>query len=257
MKRLESQVALVTGGANGLGRAIALAFGREGAAVGIADVDLPGAGAVANEIAASGGQALGLEADVSRASQAREAVRLVADRFGRLDVLVNNAMWSRRDPVADVTEETLDRMLAVGLKAAFWMIQAALPIMTSAGRGSIINMASVAGETGIAVTSVYSAVKGAIIAMTRSLAIELGPAGIRVNAISPGAIPTPGSEAALDAAGWEVRRRRTPLGRVGTPEDIAAAAVFLASAESSFITGDVLRVDGGWIHAAVPPQPPR
>lgn len=253
MSRLRDRAALVTGGAQGLGRAIALALAREDAAVGIVDLDVAGANRVAGEIMASGGSALPLQADVSRADQVRDAVARLIDRYGRLDVLVNNAMWSRRDAVADVTNDTLDHMIGVGLKAVFWTVQAALPHLRAAGRGSIINIASLAGETGFADTSVYSAVKAGIIGITRSLAAELGTAGIRVNAISPGAIPTQGSQAAIDAAGWDARRRRTPLGRIGTPEDVAAAAVFLASDESAFITGEVLRVDGGWgIAGAVP-----
>ena len=184
----------------------------------------------------------------------REAVARVIDRYGHLDVLVNNAMWSRRDAVADVTNDTLDHMIGVGLKAVFWTVQAVLPYLRAAGRGSIINMASLAGETGFADTSVYSAVKAGIMGITRSLAAELGTAGIRVNAISPGAIPTQGSQATIDAAGWEARRRRTPLGRIGTPEDVAAAVVFLASDESAFITGEVLRVDGGWGMAGAVPS---
>jgi NAD(P)-dependent dehydrogenase (short-subunit alcohol dehydrogenase family) len=246
MNRLQHRAALVTGGAQGLGRAIAVALAREGAAVGVVDIDATGAGRVADEIVASGGSALPLQADVSRADQVRDAVARVIDWYGRLDVLVNNAMWSRRDPVADVTDETLDRMIGVGLKAIFWTVQAALPHLRAVGGGSIINMASLAGETGFADTSVYSAVKAGIIGVTRSLAAELGTAGIRVNAISPGAIPTQGSQATIDAAGWEARRRRTPLGRIGAPEDVAGAAVFLASDESAFVTGEVLRVDGGW-----------
>jgi NAD(P)-dependent dehydrogenase (short-subunit alcohol dehydrogenase family) len=254
MNRLRDRAALVTGGAQGLGRAIALALAHEGAAVGIVDLDLAGARDVAGQIVASSGSALAVRADVSNADQVRVAVAQVAQGFGRLDVLVNNAMWSRRDAVADVTEETLDHMIGVGLKAIFWTVQAALPHLRAAGRGSIINMASLAGETGFADTSVYSAVKAGIIGITRSLAAELGTAGIRVNAVSPGAIPTQGSQATIDAAGWETRRRRTPLGRMGTPEDVAGAAVFLASDESAFITGEVLRVDGGWGMAGAVPS---
>lgn len=246
MERLRDRVALVTGAAQGLGCAIATTLAREGAAVGIVDINGSGAHAAAAQIEAAGGRALAVETDVTRADQAHAAVGRLTGRYGRLDVLVNNAMWSRRDPVADVTEETLDRMIAVGLKAIFWTVQAALPHMRAAGRGSIINMASLAGETGFTDTSVYSAVKAGIIGLTRSLAAELGIAGIRVNAISPGAIPTHGSQATIDAAGWEARRRRTPLGRIGAPDDVAAAVVFLASDGSAFITGEVLRVDGGW-----------
>jgi NAD(P)-dependent dehydrogenase (short-subunit alcohol dehydrogenase family) len=256
MRRLEDRVALVTGGAKGLGRAIALALAGEGAAVGILDVDADGAHRAAEEIVASGGEALAVHGDVSRAEGARDAVARVIARFHRLDVLVNNAMWSRRDAVADISEETVDRMVDVGLKGLFWMVQAALPHLRAAGRGVVINMASLAGETGFAETAVYSAVKAGIIGATRSLAAELGAAGIRVNAISPGAIPTQGSQATIDAAGWDARRRRTPLGRIGTPEDVAGVAVFLASDESAFVTGEIVRVDGGWgMAGSITPAP--
>ncbi len=254
MERLRDRVALVTGAAQGLGRAIAAALAREGAVVGIVDINGTGAQAAAARIAAAGGRTLAVVADVTRAEQARAAVAGLTDRFGRLDVLVNNAMWSRRDSVAEVTEESLDRMIAVGLKAIFWTVQAVLPHMTAAHRGSIINMSSVAGEMGFADTSIYSAVKAGVVGLTRSLAAELGTVGVRVNAISPGAIPTVASHATIDAAGWEARRRRTPLGRIGAPDDVAAAAVFLASDESAFITGEVLRVDGGWAMTGVSPE---
>lgn len=257
MDRLPGRVALVTGAAQGLGRSIALAYAREGAAVGVLDIQGAGARAVAGEIAASGGQALDAVIDVSQREQTQAGVRRVLEGFGRLDVLVNNAMWMRYGPVEDLNEESLDRMLDVGLKALVWMIQAALPAMRAAGRGSIINLASITGESGFARTSGYSAVKGGVIALTRALAVELGPVGIRVNAIAPGAIPTSMSAAVVDEAGWEVRRQRTPLGRIGTPEDVAAAAVFLASDESAFITGEVLHVDGGFAMASMIPQPPR
>jgi len=255
MNRLQHRVALVTGGAHGLGRAIAIALAGEGAAIGIVDLDADGAHRVADEVVASGAEALAVRADVTRAHDARDAVARVVDRFRRLDVLVNNAMWSRRDAVAEISEDTVDRMVDVGLKGLFWMVQAALPHLRS-GRGAIINMASLAGETGFADTAVYSAVKAGIIGATRSLAAELGAAGIRVNAISPGAIPTQGSQATIDAAGWEARRRRTPLGRIGTPQDVAGVAVFLASDDSAFVTGEVVRVDGGWgMAGSVPPAP--
>jgi len=245
MSRLEGQVAFVTGAGRGIGRAIALGFAAEGAMVGIADVDRATALATVSEIETNRGTARAFPIDVSQRDDLLGAVDQLVSEFGRLDVLSNNAIVFRREPVSEVREDTCERMIAVGLKSLIWSAQAALRHMDPERGGVIINNTSPAAELGVAGSSVYSAIKGGVSSLTRSLAIELGPRRIRVNAVCPGTVPTPGARQMNSDAIYEARRQRTPLGRLGTPEDIAAAAVFLASAEASFITAAVLRIDGG------------
>jgi NAD(P)-dependent dehydrogenase (short-subunit alcohol dehydrogenase family) len=154
-------------------------------------------------------------------------------------------MWIRYGPISSIDEETLDGMLAIGLKGVIWAIQRAEPAMAARGGGSIINMCSPVAEIGLPFSAVYATVKGGIAALTRQAAVELAPKAIRVNAISPGPIRTPGTEAILDEEGWKARAARTPLGHLGEPHDIGSVAAFLASQRSRFITGVTLRVDGG------------
>lgn len=245
MPCLEGKVAFVTGAGRGIGRAIALAFAAEGAIVGIADVDRATAGAVASEIEKNSGTARAFPIDVSRRDDVIQAVDRLVSEFGRLDIVSNNAIVFRREPIAEVREDTCRKMIAVGLESLIWSAQAALRHMDPERGGVIINNTSPAAELGVAGSTVYSAIKGGVSSLTRSLAVELGPRRIRVNAVCPGTVPTPGARQMNNDAIYEARRQRTPLGRLGTPEDIAAAEVFLASAQASFITAAVLRIDGG------------
>jgi NAD(P)-dependent dehydrogenase (short-subunit alcohol dehydrogenase family) len=245
MSRLEGQVAFVTGAGRGIGRAIALGFAAEGAMVGIADIDRATALATVSEIETNRGTARAFPIDVSERDKMLGAVDELVSEFGRLDIMSNNAIVFRREPLSEVREDTCERMIAVGLKSLIWSAQAALRHMDPERGGVIINNTSPAAELGVAGSTVYSAIKGGVSSLTRSLAVELGPRRIRVNAVCPGTVPTPGARQMNSDAIYEARRQRTPLGRLGTPEDIAAAAVFLASAEASFITAAVLRIDGG------------
>ena len=253
MTRLQGKKICITGGGQGLGRAFALAFGREGAAVGVVDVHAENAKRVAAEVAASGGRACAVATDLSRRDDARKAIDHVADTLGGLDGLVNNAVWARYLPLAAMDEETLNRMLDCGIKTAFWSTQAAFPWLVKAKGGSIINLSSVVGVSGVAYSSAYAILKAGLDGMTRAWAVEFGRHNIRVNSIAPSAIPSPMSTGVLSAEGWESRRRSTPLGRIGSDTDITNAAVFLMADESSFITGDVLRVDGGFSIGTVIP----
>jgi NAD(P)-dependent dehydrogenase (short-subunit alcohol dehydrogenase family) len=245
MSRLSGQVAFVTGAGRGIGRAIALGLAAEGAIVGVADVDRSTAAATVSEIESNRGTARAFPVDVSRRDDVLGAVEQLVSEFGRLDIVSNNAIVFRREPVSEVREETCERMIAVGLKSLIWTAQAAVRHMDPERGGVIINNTSPAAELGVAGSTVYSAIKGGVSSLTRSLAVELGPRRIRVNAVCPGTVPTPGARQMNSDAIYESRRQRTPLGRLGTPEDIASAAVFLASEEASFITAAVLRIDGG------------
>lgn len=247
MPRLKGQVAFVTGAGRGIGRAMALAFAAEGAIVGVADIDSATAQTTVREIENDAGAARAFAFDVSRRDEFLRAVAEFVAEFGRLDIVANNAIVFRREPVAEIREDTLARMIDVGLKAIFWSAQAALRHMDPERGGVIINNTSPAAELGVPRSTAYSSIKGAVSSLTRSLAVEFGPRKIRVNAVCPGTVPTPGARAMNnnDDALYESRRQRTPLGRLGTPDDVASAAVFLASPEASYITATILRIDGG------------
>lgn len=247
--RLNGRVALVTGGGRGLGRAISEAYAREGAMIGVLDLKPEVAGEAADAINAAGGQAVPLVGNVANRADVFAAADKLKEAFGPVTLLVNNAMWNRYGPLEDQTEEMIGRMIDVGFKGVIWGYQAVLPQMTEAGGGAIVNIASPSAVLAMKHGIMYSAVKAAVAASTRSAAAEFGPAGIRVNAIAPGPTPTDGANLVVTEEAWERRRQRMPIGRLGTPQDIANAAVFLASDEASFITGDMLFVDGGITYA--------
>jgi NAD(P)-dependent dehydrogenase (short-subunit alcohol dehydrogenase family) len=245
---LEGRVALVTGASRGLGYAIAERFAAEGAAVALVDLKPQWAEAAAAKLAAEGRKVIGIGADVSSRDAVQAAVAETVDRLGQLDILVNNAMWNRYDLIEDVTPETLHRMFSVGFGGVVWGIQAAAPLMRARG-GAIINIGSMAGRLGSPGALLYGGVKAGVDGLTRSASIELGPYGIRVNAIAPATVATEGVKAILDEAGLANRASRSPLGRLGETEDIAQAALWLASDRSSYVTGQSLAVDGGIGHA--------
>jgi NAD(P)-dependent dehydrogenase (short-subunit alcohol dehydrogenase family) len=242
---LEGLAILVTGGGRGIGRGAAELMAARGAAIGIADVDRGTSEEAAAAIRAAGGDARACPVDATDRAAFLAAAAAFAAAHGRLDGVVNSAMWIRYEPVEQVTDETFDHMLSVGLKAPVWGVQAVLAHMDPARGAVVTNFTSPAADQGYPNTSVYAAVKGAVRTITRSLAAELGSRGVRINAVTPGAVPTPGARAVVDEKGYELRRRKTPLGRLGTEMDIAHAIAFLHSADASFITGAVLHVDGG------------
>ncbi|MDM0085330.1 SDR family oxidoreductase [Variovorax sp. J31P179] len=247
--RMEGKVALVTGGAQGIGRAICERFAAEGAIVAVLDIKAENAERSAQAIREQGGQAVACAGNVAERATFESAVAMLERDHGRLDVLVNNAIWVRYGPIDAITPETLDRMVATGFKSVVWGTQVAAGLMARGRGGSIINIASAAGFLGMPNGFIYCGVKAGVLGLTRASAVELGPKKIRVNAIAPGTIMTEGVSINVDEAGMAKRIARTPVGRLGQVEDIANAAVFLAGDDSGFMTGESMLIDGGVTHA--------
>ncbi len=250
MGALEEKRALITGAASGIGRATALLFAREGAAVAIADIDREGGESVVETIAGQGGSAVFIPCDVSVAEDCNRAVERTVQEFGRLDILFNNAGIIRRATVPDTTEEEWDRAMAVNSKSVFLMCRYAIPVMARAGGGVIINTASGWGLVGGRRAASYCASKGAVVQLTRAMALDHGEQNIRVNCICPGDTDTPmlqeeARQLELPPVEFVAGAADRPLKRVGSPEDIARAVLYLASDASSFVTGTTLVVDGG------------
>ena len=250
MTRLAGQTALITGGGTGMGRAIALAFSREGASVTVAGRRVEKLREVVSEIEKQGGQALAVSCDVTQSKDAGRAVQESVARFGRLDVLVNNAGALSVSTVESIPEEDWDRLMLVNLKGPFLVSRAALPALRKAGGGSIINIGSILGLIGMKGRAAYAASKGGVTMLTKAMALDYAHEKIRVNCICPALVETElirdlfGSGSEGEAA----RRSRIaqfPLGRMGRPEDVADMAVFLASKESSWVTGVAIPLDGG------------
>lgn len=238
---------IVTGAASGIGRATACLFAREGARVAIGDIDSGGGEETVRLARAAGGEVFFQRTDVSRADDCAALVQATVKAWGRLDVLDNNAYWGPTGRnVLTTSEQEWDRTQEVTLKSMYLMSRCAIPEMLKTGGGSIVNMASVAGLVGSANFSAYAAAKGGVVALTKSMATDFGKQGIRVNCIAPGPIETPAiAELKKDARWLERQMNRLLLDHLGRPDDIAYAALFLATDESAFVTGSTLVVDGG------------
>ena len=247
--RLQGKRALITGAGGGIGRAAALAFAREGAGVAVADIRPDAAQAVAEEIARKGGRAVALAGDVADEAGCAETIAAAERQLGGLDTLFNNAgiVLPGDNDATDTPLEVWQRTLAVDLTGVFLCCKFGIPALLRAGGGAIVNNASMVALVGSAFPQIaYTAAKGGVVAMTRELAIVYGRRGIRVNAICPGPVRTPMTDAFFDTEEkWASRRRYMPMGRLGAPEEVAAVALFLASDEASYVTGAAYAVDGG------------
>lgn len=250
--KLAGKVALITGAGSGIGRATAERFVAEGAAVAVVDLLEEAAKETVDKITGDGGQALAIAANVTDAGAIGAAVAGTVGEFGRLDIVYNNAGVGSNGSVADATEEDWDFCLAVNAKGTFLTSRAAVPHLEASGGGAIVNQGSVAALVGVANFAAYCAAKGAVVALTRSMAVDLAPRGIRVNVICPGTVFTPLMEPMLSARGAGDMEKglamtvaKYPIGRLGTPEEIAAVALFLASDDAAFVTGATFTADGG------------
>ena len=243
MSSNKRKTALITGAGQGIGRGIAVRLARDGYNIAIADINLNNLAEAAQEISALGVRVLKIEADVSSAHDVQHMIQATVDEFDSLDVLVNNAGIYPFTPFMDITEEQWDKVIAVNLKSVFLCSQAAARIMPDGSR--IIMTSSVASMLGFSGLVHYCASKGGINGLVRALALELAPRQITVNAVAPGSIITPGTSN-IDEGSQKATMAKIPLGRLGKPQDIAAAVAFLASEGAGYITGQVLVVDGGW-----------
>ncbi|WEX08750.1 SDR family NAD(P)-dependent oxidoreductase [Chelativorans sp. AA-79] len=251
-KELAGRVALVTGAAMGIGKACALALAREGAAVVIADIDTEAGEPAHREVEAAGGRAAFVETDVTRYADMEKAARTAVDAFGGIDILVNNAARGIRGVVDEIDEENWNTVIDTNLTSVWRGMRVCIPEMRRRGGGSIVNMSSVQALAGFKGWAAYAAAKGGINALTQQAAVELAPHKIRVNAVAPGTIMTPLNEKVFAEHPDPQKLIQTwnnahPLGRFGQPEEVAELVLFLASDRSSFITGEIVRVDGGLI----------
>jgi NAD(P)-dependent dehydrogenase (short-subunit alcohol dehydrogenase family) len=255
-RSLQGKVALITGGASGIGRATATLFAREGATVAIADLNETEGRTALQEICESGGKASFEKADVTRAVDCKRVVDRTLREFGGIHILFNNAGIIRRASVTDLNEEDWDRVMDVNVKSIFLMSRLVIPVMARAGGGSIINTASGWGLSGGPKAAVYCASKGAVVLLTKAMAVDHGPQNIRVNCICPGDTDTAMLRSEAQQLGEPTERflaeaARRPLGRLGAPEEIAQAALYLASDASSFVSGAALVVDGGGLAGSI------
>jgi len=247
--RFAGQTAVVTGAGRGMGRAVALALAREGAAVVVAEVDRASADQVTGEIEAAGGRAIAVIADIASVEEVRRLFKETVEAFGGLDILVNNAGIGIPKPLVDYTEQDWDRQLGVNLKGMFFATQEAAKLMIPKRRGKIVNFASTAAFVSSSTPeTAYDISKGGVRQLTISVAAELAPHNINVNAVAPGTIMTELTLRVLDTEEKMARASaKIPLGRLGTPEDMVGPVLFLCSSDADYVTGHVLVVDGGWL----------
>ncbi len=248
MGTINNKIAIVTGGGGGIGGAIADRFAREGAKIAIADIDSNAAEAQTARLADRGADAVAITADVTQKESVRGMVQASLDRWGRIDILVNVAGGADRKPVVEMTAADWDRIVDMNLKSVFLCCQAVLPAMLKQRYGKIVNISSIYGFTGNATRSSYAAAKAGVAVFTKSLALEVIKDGINVNAVAPGRVTTERVRSHYSDQAWAAAVAQIPMGRTGTPEEIASAALFLATDENKYITGQTLHVNGAWLN---------
>jgi NAD(P)-dependent dehydrogenase (short-subunit alcohol dehydrogenase family) len=248
MAEIKDKVAIITGSGGGIGGAIALRYAREGAKLALADIVAETAKSRAAEISSIGCDAFAIVADVSKKDSVQQMVQATLDRWGRIDILVNVAGGADRKPVMEMTESDWDFIVNMNLKSVFLCSQAVLPTMLRQQYGKIVSISSIYGFTGNAIRSSYAAAKAGVAVFTKSLALELVNDGINVNAIAPGRIATPKVRGRYSDEEWAEAIAQIPARRAGTPDEIASAALFLVLAESRYITGQTIHVNGAWLN---------
>ena len=249
--RLKGKVAIITGAAAGIGRASALLFAQEGASVAAVDLDRVGIKALASEILKAGGRAVAVEGDVSQAADVQRIVRQTRERFGKLDILFNNAGVVPHGKIHETTEAEWDRTMAINVKGIYLLCHEVVPIFLEQRSGVILNTSSATALRSVVDRATYSASKGAVLALTRSMALDYVKNNIRANCLCPGTIDTPSLGQRLAALGDPAKARRQfiarqPMGRLGTAEEVAQAALYLVSDEAGFVTGTAFSIDGGF-----------
>ncbi len=251
MNNLTGKVAIITGARRGMGRTHALALAKAGAKIVVADISLEDCQKVVEEIISQGGEAMAIKCDVSQKAEVEEMIKKTVEKFGKIDILVNNAGIAQFKPFLELTEEDWDKTIDINLKGYFLCAQAAAKEMAKQKSGVIVNIASIAmGQVGVGFPALthYCAAKGGIAGMTEAMALELAPYNIRVNAVAPGAIDTPMVDPLkVDPKVMEGTLARVPLHRMGKPEEVSNLVLFLASDDSSYMTGSTVVIDGGWL----------
>jgi NAD(P)-dependent dehydrogenase (short-subunit alcohol dehydrogenase family) len=248
MGAIDNKIAIVTGGGGGIGGAIADRFAREGAKIAVADINSNAAKAQAARLADRGADAVAITADVTQKESARVMVQASLDRWGRIDILVNVAGGADRKPVVEMTAADWDRIVDMNLKSVFLCSQVVLPAMLKQRYGKIVNISSIYGFTGNATRSSYAAAKAGVAVFTKSLALEVVKDGINVNAVAPGRVTTERVRSHYNDQAWSAAVAQIPMGRTGTPEEIASAVLFLATDENKYITGQTIHVNGAWLN---------
>lgn len=248
MGTIENKVAIVTGGGGGIGSAVVRRFAREGAKIIIADIDGESAQAVGAELSAQRVDAVPIVTDVTKKQSVDDMVRAALERWSRIDILVNVAGGAERIAVVDMTAAQWDDVVDMNLKSVFLCSQATLPAMLKQKYGKIVNISSIYGFTGNATRSSYAAAKAGVAAFTKSLALEVVNDGINVNAVAPGRVTTPRVRNRYSDEAWAAAVAQVPMGRAGTPEEIASAVLFLAGDENKYITGQTIHVNGAWLN---------
>jgi NAD(P)-dependent dehydrogenase (short-subunit alcohol dehydrogenase family) len=248
MGAIENKIAIVTGAGGGIGGAVAARFAREGAKLVIADIDADAAKARAAQLADKGADAIAVTTDVTKKPPVDALIKAALDRWGRIDILINVAGGADRKPVVDMSAADWDHIVDMNLKSVFLCSQAVLPVMQKQKYGKIVNISSIYGFTGNATRSSYAAAKAGVAVFTKSLALEVIKDGINVNAVAPGRVATERVRSHYSDQAWAEAVAQIPMGRTGTPEEIASAVLFLATDENKYITGQTIHVNGAWLN---------